>query len=518
MVCLLAKPTGVYRPRQHLESDFHRLVREHFDEFRTLYPERHARKFGFWRPVFDKAIHHFLKCGDLQEGFARVRCPDCRHEFLVAFSCKQRCICPSCSQKRTVLFGIHVAEDVCLDVPHRQFVWTIPKRLRIFFRFHRGLLHQLPNLAWQSLLETYRAVLGDDAVPGGVLAIQTFGQLIHFHPHIHGLITDGAFTPDGRFLRLPLNLTHQPFLRLWEDGVFRLLLDHNLIQPALVDQLRSWRHTGFNINRSVCLQPGDTDGIERLAQYMARSPFSLARIIRITPAGKVIYKAEKEHCQKFPDPASADLFAGVRRNFQIFEPLDFLAELTQHIPNKGEHLIRYYGHYSNKARGMRAKQAVPADENGDWLRRRLAVPVPVFENPAPGQHHQPIPAPSARLARRRWAILIRRVYQADPLRCPHCGGTMKIIAFIEAHQQDIIRNILQHCGLPPEGPKGWQDPPLRGPPKPAHLPPGPKPGRQGSLFAEEGNPDSRRTHEVDPDFLEFLRREDIDEPEPTWEP
>ena len=103
------------------------------------------------------------------------------------------------------------------------------------------------------------------------------------------------------------------------------------------------------------------------------------------------------------------------------------------------------------------------------------------------------------------------------LDCPQCGGTMKIIAFIEAHQQGIIRKILRHCGLPPEDPKGWQDPPSRGPPKPAHSPPGPKSGHQASLFAGNGDPDSRLTHELDPDFLEFARREEIDEPEPTWE-
>jgi hypothetical protein len=39
--------------------------------------------------------------------------------------------------------------------------------------------------------------------------------------------------------------------------------------------------------------------------------------------------------------------AGPSRNFQVFDPLDFLAEVTQHIPNAGEHLIRYYGWYSN---------------------------------------------------------------------------------------------------------------------------------------------------------------------------
>jgi hypothetical protein len=47
--------------------------------------------------------------------------------------------------------------------------------------------------------------------------------------------------------------------------------------------------------------------------------------------------------------------AGIPRNFEVFDPLDFLAEVTQHIPNKGEHQIRYYGWYSNRNRGLREK-------------------------------------------------------------------------------------------------------------------------------------------------------------------
>ena len=89
-------------------------------------------------------------------------------------------------------------------------------------------------------------------------------------------------------------------------------------------------------------------------------------------------------------------------------------------------------------------------------------------------------------------MLIKRVYHADPLLCPNCGGTMKIIAFIEARQQDVIRKILEHCGL-------WRDPPPRGPPR---LP-FPKP--------QPPDPDPRRSVEVDPDFLEHLRRERMEQ-------
>jgi len=40
---------------------------------------------------------------------------------------------------------------------------------------------------------------------------------------------------------------------------------------------------------------------------------------------------------------------------KTFLALDWLAQLVSHIPGKGEQLVRYYGYYSNKARGMRKK-------------------------------------------------------------------------------------------------------------------------------------------------------------------
>jgi hypothetical protein len=79
---------------------------------------------------------------------------------------------------------MHVVEDVCFRVPHRQFVFTIPKRLRIFFRYDRDLLKKLPKLAWEVIMEVYQSVLDrDDVVPGMIATVQTHGELAHFHPH-----------------------------------------------------------------------------------------------------------------------------------------------------------------------------------------------------------------------------------------------------------------------------------------------------------------------------------------------
>ena len=64
------------------------------------------------------------------------------------------------------------------------------------------------------------------------------------------------------------------------------------------------------------------------------------RLVKVTDTGQVVYKAEKQACQAFPDPYADDLKAGTNRNFQVLSPLDFLSEFTQHIPPKGSHLIR----------------------------------------------------------------------------------------------------------------------------------------------------------------------------------
>jgi hypothetical protein len=111
--------------------------------------------------------------------------------------------------------------------------------------------------------------------------------------------------------------------------------------------------------------------------------------------------------------------AGIPRNFEVFDPLDFLAEVTQHIPNKGEHQIRYYGWYSNKKRGMREDKKT----------------VTVAEEPEPD-------TPFKRKCRTTWAALIKCVYEVDPLKCPKCGGTMKIVSFIE--EARVIEKILRH--------------------------------------------------------------------------
>jgi hypothetical protein len=420
------EPLPLFHPRDPQASDLWRLVDRHFETFHRAYGERFQAKYGFWRPVVARSLAAFLRCGDLHQGFARVRCPDCHHEMFVAFSCKQRCACPSCHQKRALLTALHVAEEVCFPVAHRQVVLTIPKRLRLHTRFDRKLLGKLCSCAWTCIQAEVRRLLGrDDVLPGMVAAIQTHGELLHWHPHIHALVTCGAFTPQGDLQEVP-EFDIDRLRAAWQEAVFALYLAEDKIGPEVVENMRTWPHSGFSVDQSVFLPAHDRPGIERLVQYMTRCPFSLSRLVKVTATGQVIYKAEKDACRAFPDPHRGGLASGPKRNFQILAPLEFLAEFTQHIPPQGAHLIRYYGWYSNKARGLRRKQAeVAATASGE---------------PA-------APAPARSRCSQTWAMLIKRVYEIDPLACPECGGQMKVVAFVEPPQADVIEKILRHCGL-----------------------------------------------------------------------
>jgi Transposase zinc-binding domain len=82
---------SVYHPRQPQRTPFYQLVQRFYPQFEALSLERYQERYGFWRPIIGTVVGKFLECGDLKHGFARVRCPKCREEFFVAYSCRVRC-------------------------------------------------------------------------------------------------------------------------------------------------------------------------------------------------------------------------------------------------------------------------------------------------------------------------------------------------------------------------------------------------------------------------------------------
>ena len=84
----------------------------------------------------------------------------------------------------------------------------------------------------------------------------THGELLHWHPHLHVLLTCGAFTPEGDFVELP-ELDLDQLEVAWQEAVFALYLADEKIELEVVENMRSWQHSGFSVDQSVLLPAGD---------------------------------------------------------------------------------------------------------------------------------------------------------------------------------------------------------------------------------------------------------------------
>lgn len=422
--------SAVYHPRIPHQSPLWQLLDDHFSEFELHYDEYCVRRYGYPRQVVGDVVADYLKCGDLREGFARIRCPDCHHEQLLAFSCRGRWFCPSCHAKKVVQFGSRLSAAILTPVPHRQYVFSIPKIIRHHFKYSRRLLTRLCHCAHRSLKRYFRTALGlPRGEIGAVMAIQTFGDYGRWHPHLHAIVADGLFAANGLFHVMP-KVDVQPLAELFRAAVLRMLQQEGKIDEALTPTILRWRYnSGFSVHQGAQLAREDADGQEALAQYILRNPFSVEKIHYQRQSGQVVYRSKMTHGKH-------------KRNFEIFSAAEFIATITQHIPEKSFQLVRYYGWYSNRARGERAKRdrEVVGDPEG------VGPAVEILDASQTG----PRKIPS-----RTWRECIKKVWEVDPLICAKCGGEMRIVSFIDEAQ--VIRKILEHLGL-------WRDRPSGKPP------------------------------------------------------
>ena len=408
----------VYRPRRPKESPLWQCLCAHFYDFIQAYPEKYEKKYGFLKPVVEDVVNKYLDCGDLTKGFARIYCENCKKSMLLPFSCKGRWFCPSCHEKKVLLFGEFITGTIAFPVPHRQYVFSLPIMLRVYFRNNRQLLKKLCRIANECLLEFLRRSLNRPTGQlGMVMTIHTFGDYMRYNSHIHALVADGLFTDNGMFYVAP-KVSTRPLEQLFRVRVIQMLVKEELLAPEMARKLLGWKHSGFSVHNGKPLRRDDAAGLERVAQYIIRNPFSEQKMVYNAENGTVIYRSR--------------MHAKTKRNFEIFSAEEFIAAITQHIPDKGFQMVRYYGWYSNRARGERAKrEAEPGAPE--------ATDVDVIDV---SEYHPP------RIPSKEWRELIKKVWEVDPLICPHCGAEMKLIALID--DRSVIEKILRHLKLWPE--------------------------------------------------------------------
>jgi len=269
------------------------------------------------------------------------------------------------------------------------------------FEKEYGFLRPIIKAAVQALLKYLQATTGTELRPGVVASIQTFGQKINLHVHLHFLVTEGGEDSEGRFHHLA-SFQDSLLAEFFSREVFSLLMREELISKALVEKIAGWRHSGFSVHSQV--RAKTREEAERVGKYMIRPLLSLERLSLDEREGKVGYR-----------------YGEKPEEVERMDYLEFIARVTSHIPDKGQVTVRYYGLYANAHRG-KVRKAQP-DKH----------PFIIIEEESP------------RIPRRGWAEMIRKVFEVDPLLCPKCGSTMKIISFLTNYA--VVDKIIKHLKL-----------------------------------------------------------------------
>jgi hypothetical protein len=211
----------------------------------------------------------------------------------------------------------------------RPIVKEVVEMLRVFFKFNRRLLGDLCRCALRSGSCYFEVVTGSALTPGVIAAIQTFGDRINLHVHLHFLATEGGVDEAGVFHKI-LRIDDVRLAEIFAREVLEFLVRKELLSPEWAERILSWPHTDFNVHSLV--RAKTKIEAERVGKYMLRPVLALERLTFLEPEGKVGYRWGRD---------------GAEQETEVMDYLEFIARVTSHIPDKGQVMVRYYGLYAN---------------------------------------------------------------------------------------------------------------------------------------------------------------------------
>jgi hypothetical protein len=358
-----------------------------------------------------------------------------------------------------------LADRIIPQVPVRQWVLSFPRQVRYHLARNAKLRRKVVAMFMQEVFrDTCRRSGVSEGECGSVTVPQRFGSALNANLHLHSIVLDGVFTNWRNFRRAsePTNEDLTKLVKRLAKRIVACLKRHGVpIGPgeeegesvdvlgalqsasiqgmiALAEEPRLVRKVGgrqgqglfenpapkeccadaegFSLHAGVRIEAKDREGLRRLCRYILRPPFSGERF-SFAEDGRVVYRLRRPW------------YDGTTH--LVLEPLELMEKLAALVPVPGAHTVQYHG--------------VLARHHG-WRPEVIGV------------HASPSPE-ARRASSEDWATLLKKTFGVDALKCPNCGGAMKVIAAIT--EAEAIKRILAAMGQATDAPAAA---PARSPP------------------------------------------------------
>jgi Putative transposase/Transposase zinc-binding domain len=338
-----------------------------------------------WESIVE-SVEKMLSCREPSSGYAEYICPHCGTKKKCPFTCKGR-FCTSCGKKYTDEWVQRTVDDL-IDAPHRHLVLTIAEELRGVLFWHRSLLKGMMDCAAQTALEVLQ-IQKSEAVPGILAVVHTFGRDLKFNPHVHLLMTEGGLR-GGQWEPIPF----LPYALLRKKWQYHLLTEvkgrwaKSREDSRFIDRLFKENVQGFYVNGESQMS-SSRYAARYIGRYIARPALAEHKITSYD--GQWVTFWYESHEEK-------------KRVYRRLEAREFIERLIDHIPLKGFKMVRHYGLYARRSKGIALEVL---SKCGNFLQKSFAF----------------LSAPAKVLG---WRQRLMQTFGQDPLRCPRCGEEMEL--------------------------------------------------------------------------------------------
>lgn len=308
------------------------IIKDHWDKYISNHKTRKVER---------EEVEKMLSCRE--EGCFACYCKKCDKVMIVPLGCNSR-LCSSCGKRHTDNWAKRLVRRLFPGKVHRHLVFGMPDMLWSFIKENRKLQKVVMDTANKTIQEMFNEISKRknktlEKIKVGVVGVlHTFGKDIEYKPHVHYMITEGGFTKEGVYLEIGSYIDFDALHRKWQRDILEALKPY--IHKSVIDLAFRKYNKGF----CAYVKPERISSRKRLIEYIGRylrhPAIANSRIDYYD--GEIVrfwYKDAEEniyHKQMFVD--------------------DFIGAIIQHVPERNEKIVRYYGSYARLKRRKLFKQ------------------------------------------------------------------------------------------------------------------------------------------------------------------
>lgn len=282
-------------------------------------------------------VDKMLLCCNPKKGFFVVYCEHCNEGAVMHLKCNSK-VCTKCGTWYVDQW-VKKQRRKLLEETHRLVTLTVPADLRPLLKDRWDLLRVLQESANETISIVANKTLRKEVKIGMIVGLQTYGQDMKFHPHVHCMIVEKAKF-NGQLIDFRY-IPKQMLRRVWTETIVKNLCrgDISHQDKILLHFMKDKYPYGFITD--VGTRSMRRVGVIRyLARYMRHPAIANRRII-FYGRGKVVIRLVDKQKREYSTWYSID---------------EFIDRLVQHIQPKQFRVIRLYGLYSRREVGLNRKQ------------------------------------------------------------------------------------------------------------------------------------------------------------------